>query len=85
MRLARQLRQVAPTSVDLTGRSLKAQLRTAGKGDALLGVLLGEAELERGEATLRDLRAGEQRAVSLEDLVEAVQASLQSSEAQARS
>ena len=85
MRLARQLRQVAPTSIDLTGRSLKAQLRTAGKGDAQLGVILGDSELQRGEATLRDLRAGEQRAVALQDLLEAVRQSLQSSEAQTKS
>ena len=85
MRLASQLRQVAPTSIDLTGRSLKALLRTAGKGDAQLGVLLGDSELERNEVTLRDLRAGEQRAVALSELLEAVQQSLQSSEAQTNS
>jgi len=83
MRLARQLRQVAPTSIDLSGRSLKAQLRTVGKGEALFGVLLGDEELQRRQATLRDLRAGEQRTVALQDLVEVLRQSLQASEAEA--
>jgi histidyl-tRNA synthetase len=73
---------VAPTSIDLTGRSLKAQLRTAGKGDARFGILLGDSELQRGEATLRDLQAGEQRAVALSNLAAAVRQSMHSVEAE---
>jgi histidyl-tRNA synthetase len=85
LRLARQLRRVAPTSIDLTGRSLKAQLRSAGKGDARLGVLLGDTEIQRGEVTLRDLRAGEQRAVAMDDLMQAVRQALESPESESRS
>jgi len=72
MGLARQLRQVAATSIDLTGRSLKAQLRTAGKGDALVGIILGDEEMQRNEVTLRDLQAGEQQAVAQDAMVDAV-------------
>jgi histidyl-tRNA synthetase len=82
MRLAHELRLVVPTSIDLTGRSLKAQLRTAGKGDARFGILLGDSELQRGEATLRDLQAGEQRAVALSNLAAAVRQSMHSVEAE---
>ena len=81
MRLAGQLRTVAPTSIDLTGRSLKAQLRTAGKGDATVGIILGDDELQRGEIMLRDLRAGEQQAVAQAAALDAVRQLLHSQQA----
>jgi histidyl-tRNA synthetase len=58
--LARELRHVAATEVDLSGRSLKATLRGADRSGARVAVLLGDDELERGVATVRDLAAGSQ-------------------------
>ena len=46
-------------------RSLKAQLRHAGRSGARIAVILGERELAAGEAMVRDLSSGEQRAVPL--------------------
>jgi len=54
------------------GRSLKAQLRHADALGARYAAILGDQELARGEVTLRDMRGGEQRSVSEEDLARAV-------------
>jgi histidyl-tRNA synthetase len=62
--LARALRGTVPTEVDLTGRSLKAQLRGADRATARVAVLLGDDELGRGEAIVRDLATGDQAAHS---------------------
>jgi len=58
--LARDLRRVATTEVDLSSRALKAQLRSADRAGARIAVLLGDAELDARAATVRDLRSGEQ-------------------------
>ncbi len=54
---------------DLLGRSLKAQMKQAGRQGARFVVVLGEDELARGVAALRDMRQGEQREVPLHQLV----------------
>jgi len=66
---ARALRQ-AGLSVDLDhrGGSPKRQLRRADNLGARLVVLVGEDELSRGTAALKDLRSGEQREVPAADL-----------------
>jgi histidyl-tRNA synthetase len=53
---------------DYTARSLKAQMRRADKLAAESVVILGDDELARGEATVRNMRTKEQRAVRLADL-----------------
>lgn len=54
---------------DLLGRSLKAQMKQAGKSGARLVVVLGEDELARGSVALRDMQSGEQTDVALLELV----------------
>ncbi len=54
----------APTEV--TGRSLKAGLKWAGKIGARAAVILGEDEIARGTAVVRDLERGEQETVDLD-------------------
>jgi histidyl-tRNA synthetase len=49
-------------------RGLKSQLREAGKRAARFVVILGEEELARGLATLRDMTAGEQQEIPLAEL-----------------
>ncbi|RME40676.1 MAG: histidine--tRNA ligase, partial [Caldilineae bacterium] len=49
-------------------RSLKAQLKSANRLRARYAVILGEEELARGEATLRNLASGEQSAVPLDEV-----------------
>ena len=43
---------------EVTGRSLKAGLKWAGKLGASLALILGEAELESGVVSIRDLAPG---------------------------
>ena len=48
---------------DHSGKSLKAQFKQAGRAGARYVVVMGPDELARGEVTLRDMDAGEERAV----------------------
>ncbi|MBV8779155.1 MAG: histidine--tRNA ligase, partial [Alphaproteobacteria bacterium] len=50
--------------------NMSRRLHRANRLGARFAVLLGESELERGEATVRDLDSGAQEAVSLGDLAE---------------
>ncbi len=52
---------------EVTGRSLKAGLKWAGKIGAATVVIVGDRELERGEVVVRDLDRGAQESVLLED------------------
>jgi histidyl-tRNA synthetase len=53
---------------ELTGRSLKANLKRADRLGARYVLILGEEELASGSVTVRDLAAGTQRRVSRSDL-----------------
>lgn len=69
LREAAKLRRRGLTiEVDLTGRSLKGQLRTAQKDGYGFAAVLGPKEAEAGEAVVRDMTASTQEAVSLVDL-----------------
>lgn len=57
-----------PVSIDLLGRSLKAQLKAADREQFKYAAILGEEELEQGKIILRNLRLGEQEEISLEGL-----------------
>jgi len=52
-----------------TGMSLKAQMKLADKLGATRVVMIGEDELSRGEATVRDMRTKTQTPVVLENIV----------------
>lgn len=71
--LVSDLRQKGvPASIDLLGRSLKAQLKAADRAQAKYAAILGEEELEKGIIILRNLRLGEQEELALEDFSELV-------------
>jgi histidyl-tRNA synthetase len=76
-RVAGSLRaQGVSVVVGETGRSMKSQFRSADASGARLAVILGEDEVVRGVAVVKDLRAGgEQREVPIDDIVRAVSAS----------
>lgn len=57
-------------AVDLEARSLKGQLRQANKDGYRYAVILGSDELTRGEATLKDMVSGDQRAIPLGEVVD---------------
>ncbi len=52
----------------LGGRSMKAQMKAADRSGARRTVILGDDELAAGEAQLRDLDTGDQRAVPIDQL-----------------
>jgi histidyl-tRNA synthetase len=63
-------RRGARAAVDLEARSLKSQMRQANKDRYRYSVILGSDELTRGQATLKDMLSGEQRAVPLGEVVD---------------
>ncbi len=54
------------------GRSMKAQMKAAGRSGARIALIVGEQEKDDGTMLLRDLRAGEQRLVGLNDYLDDV-------------
>jgi histidyl-tRNA synthetase len=75
--LAEELRAGGVSAVfDTEAKSLKAQMKAAGKGGHRLALLLGPEELERGVVQVKDLAGGEQRAVPRDRLVDEVRAFL---------
>ena len=72
--LAQRLRRAGVrTGLDLTGtgnRSLRSQLRQADKERFRYCLILGEDELKKGEATLKDLEAGSQVSIPLSEVVD---------------
>jgi len=64
--------------MDYAGRSLKAQMRRANKLAARYVLILGDNELERGEAELRDMDNATQEVVALDGLAELLQTKLAS-------
>jgi histidyl-tRNA synthetase len=73
--VARELRAAGfRVDSDLRGQSLKSQLRRADKLGARAALVLGESELARGVAQLKDLRGKTQSEVARGALVEALRA-----------
>lgn len=59
-------REGAYAECDIVGRSLKAQMKYANKIGAKYTLIIGDSEIEAGEAQLRDMSSGEQTAVKLD-------------------
>ncbi|RJQ54439.1 MAG: histidine--tRNA ligase [Actinobacteria bacterium] len=53
---------------DYMGRSLKGQMKQAGKRGVLFTVILGPEELARGECKVRNMESGEETPVALDSL-----------------
>lgn len=72
-RLVATLRQVGlQVDRDYLGRSLKAQMRHAGRTGARYTVILGGTELQRGMAVLRNMTGGTQAEFPLAELTERI-------------
>ncbi len=56
------------TEMDLMGRSLKAQMKYADKFDTRFTLILGDEELAKKVAVVRDMSSGKQREVPLRDV-----------------
>ncbi len=52
-------------NMDLEGRSLKSQMKQAGRADAAFTLILGEDEMSRKVAVLRDMSSREQEEIAL--------------------
>jgi len=73
--LAHALRQAGvPVAQDYNARSLKAQMREANRLNARYALILGEDELARGEAMLRNMTDSAQESVRLDELAERLSA-----------
>ncbi len=55
---------------DYMNRSLKAQMKYAGKSGARFTVIIGEEELKQGLALVRDMGTGKQEAVAFDGIVD---------------
>jgi histidyl-tRNA synthetase len=69
MRLASELRRAGVTSVLSPSRSLRSQLRYANAKNCTHAVIIGDDELAKGVAVVRDLRHSEQTEIPLDALV----------------
>ena len=57
-------------SIDYENRSLKSQMRLANKEGYRFCIILGDEELKKGEATLRDMEKAQQERVPFSNLVD---------------
>jgi histidyl-tRNA synthetase len=77
-RLVTALRRAGIASdLAVGGRGLKGAMRAADRSGARLALILGDQDLARGVAQLKDLRTGEQHPVPLTEVVPTVQEKLQ--------
>ncbi len=68
-RLIRDLRQRGVAcDTDYLGRSLKAQMREANRQKAEKVLIIGEEEIKKGKAVVKDMQSGEQEEVVLDDV-----------------
>ena len=75
--LATELRRAGLSAeLDYTHRSLKAQMRDAGRLGAKLAVLIGEDELASGTVTLRDMVTGDQTSIPRAEAIAAIKRKL---------
>ncbi len=69
MRLTAQLRESGIyAECDIVGRSLKAQMKYADKKNAAFTLIIGDSELETGNAILKNMTTGEQTEVGVRDI-----------------
>jgi histidyl-tRNA synthetase len=68
-KLVRDLRQRGVVcDTDYLQRSLKAQMREANRQNAEKVLIIGEEEIKRGKAVLKDMQSGEQEEIVLDDV-----------------
>ena len=67
--IANRLREVYPTNIDLMKRNFKTQLSYANMIEADYAVIVGEREMEAGKVTLKNMHTGEQRTMTIEEVL----------------
>ncbi|ABK14721.1 histidyl-tRNA synthetase [Methanothrix thermoacetophila PT] len=70
IRIAKRLRNIVPVVMDVMGRSLSAQLKSASAINAEHVIIIGRRELDSGKLVLRDMVKGSQEELSIEEIEE---------------
>jgi len=70
IKVANELRRVAPVYLDIMKRNFKAQMSYANHIGADYTVIVGERELEAGKVTLKDMESGEQALTSVDEVIQ---------------
>lgn len=70
IRIAKLLRNAFPVIIDVMGRSLSAQLKSASAINAEHVIIIGRRELDSGKLVLRDMVRGSQEELSIEEIEE---------------
>ena len=65
-----------PTEMDMAGRSLKSQMKQANRMGAKYVLIVGDNELETGEAVLRNMSDKEQLNIPIPNLIDGVQSAI---------
>jgi histidyl-tRNA synthetase len=63
--------------MDYLGRSVKGQMKCADRNNAQYSIILGDNELEKGVATIREMKTGEQEEIKLDNLVSEIKAKVE--------
>ena len=72
-RLLQQLRGAGLTALmDYAGRSMKAQMKQAGKAGARFALILGEDEIKENVVMLKDMEKSQQQKVSLDEVIDQI-------------
>ena len=72
-RLLQQLRGAGLTALmDYAGRSMKAQMKQAGKAGARFALILGEDEIKENAVMLKDMKKSQQQKVSLDEVIDQI-------------
>ena len=58
------------TYMDLQEKSLKGQMKQAGKAQSVYAVIIGENEIEQGKATVKHMQTGEQSEISFSQVAD---------------
>jgi histidyl-tRNA synthetase len=69
LKIAAQLREKVPIVLDVMGRGLGQQLKSAGAMGAEHVVIVGRNELDSGKLTLRNMLSGEQESLRLDEIM----------------
>ncbi len=69
MKIQQELRALGICAdMDLQGKSLKGQMKQAGKSGAMYTVIIGEDELAKGSAVVKEMETGTQENISFENV-----------------
>ncbi|MFC1730520.1 histidine--tRNA ligase [candidate division KSB1 bacterium] len=68
LKIAEKLRKNNSVEIDLMGRNLKKQLDYANKTKAKNVIIIGEEELKKGKLTVKDMKTGKEKKVSIDSL-----------------